>query len=153
MQLFFSPVSYTKAPPGKRPLMNPDPFPGFLLSAQPTRPTSRGHLEIRSSDPFEAPAIHPNYLSTRPHIRSPEELLADIRQRSGTVFHPAGTCRMGPDAGADVVDHRLRVHGIDGLRVVDVSIFPTLTTGNTNAPAIMVGEKASDLILEDNQGT
>lgn len=186
MQLFFSPVSYTKAPPGKRPLMNPDTFPGFLLSAQPTRPTSRGHLEIRSSDPFEPPAIHPNYLSTRhdvdemmegaaflrklaaapalaqvieaelapgPHIQSPEDLLADIRQRSGTVFHPAGTCRMGPDAGADVVDHRLRVHGIDKLRVVDVSIFPTLTTGNTNAPAIMVGEKASDLILEDNQGT
>lgn len=186
MQLFFSPVSYTKAPPGKRPLMNPDPFPGFLLSAQPTRPTSRGHLEIRSSDPFEAPAIHPNYLSTGhdvdemmegaaflrklaaapalaevieaelapgPHVLSPEDLLTDIRQRAGTVFHPAGTCRMGPDAGADVVDHRLRVHGIDGLRIVDVSIFPTLTTGNTNAPAIMVGEKASDLILEDNQGT
>jgi choline dehydrogenase len=182
MQLFFSPVSYTKAPPGKRPLMNPDPFPGFLISAQPTRPTSRGHLEIRSADPHEAPAIHPNYLSTEydvqemlegtrllrqfaetpalarlieseitpgTKVQSDEEMLADCRNRAGTVYHPVGTCRMGPDAGQDVVDVRLRVHGVDGLRVVDASIFPTLTSGNTNAPAIMVGEKGADMILED----
>jgi choline dehydrogenase len=64
LQLYFSPVSYTKAPPGKRPLMTPDPFSGLIMGAQPTRPTSRGHLELRSADPFEAPAIHPNYLST-----------------------------------------------------------------------------------------
>jgi len=182
MQLFFSPVSYTKAPPGKRPLMNPDPFPGFLLGLQPTRPTSRGHLEIRSADPSEAPAIHPNYLATDidiqemlegarlmrrfaeapslarlieaellpgPHVRSEDDLIADIRNRAGTVFHPVSTCRMGPDASRDVVDARLRVHGMGGLRVVDASIFPTLTSGNTNAPAIMVGEKGADMILED----
>src|SRR6056297_402610 len=182
LQLFFSPVSYTKAPPGKRPLMNPDPFPGFLISAQPTRPTSRGHLEIRSADPRVAPAIYPNYLTTDidiqemlegarlmrrfaeapslarlieaellpgPHVRSEDDLIADIRNRAGTVFHPVSTCRMGPDASRDVVDARLRVHGMGGLRVVDASIFPTLTSGNTNAPAIMVGEKGADMILED----
>jgi choline dehydrogenase len=64
MQLYFSPVSYTKAPPGKRPLMSPDPFPGLIMGAQPTRPTSRGHVALRSANPFDAPAIHPNYLST-----------------------------------------------------------------------------------------
>ncbi|WP_186396732.1 GMC family oxidoreductase [Stappia sp. TSB10GB4] len=183
MQLFFSPVSYTKAPPGKRPLMSPDPFPGFLLGIQPTRPTSRGHLELRSADPFAPPAIHPNYLSTNhdlqemlegarflremaatpafasvieaeirpgPQVQSEEDLIADIRARSGTVFHPVSTCRMGPDPSVDVVDARLRVHGLAGLRVVDASIFPTVTSGNTNAPAIMVGEKGADMILQDH---
>ena len=182
MQLFFSPVSYTKAPPGKRPLMNPDPFSGFLIGAQPTRPTSRGHLQIRSADPFEPVAIHPNYLSTDhdrqemieaarvsrqlaeaptlarlivdeilpgPAVMTDDEILADCRARASTVFHPVGTCRMGPDARSDVVDARLRVHGLRGLRVADASIFPTVTSGNTNAPAIMVGEKAADLILAD----
>lgn len=182
MQLFFSPVSYTKAPPGKRPLMNPDPFSGFLLGAQPTRPTSRGHLAIRSADPFEPVAIHPNYLSTDydlqemleayrllrqlaaapslakiieteiapgSHLQSDDELIADCRARAGTVFHPVSSCRMGPDPAVDVVDARLRVYGVEGLRVADASIFPTLTSGNTNAPTIMVGEKAADLILED----
>jgi len=182
MQIFFSPVSYTKAPPGKRPLMNPDPFPGFLMGAQPTRPTSRGHVEITSGDPTAAPAIFPNYLSTDLDIReiieaskmmrkiasapaladiietelapgaqiqTDAEMLADCRARAGTVFHPVSTCRMGPDPKTDVVDATLRVYGVDGLRVVDASIFPTVTSGNTNAPAIMVGEKGADLILQD----
>ena len=64
IQLYFSPLSYTRTPPGMRPLMRPDPFPGFLLSAQPCRPTSRGHLEIASRDPAAPPAIFPNSLST-----------------------------------------------------------------------------------------
>jgi choline dehydrogenase len=72
-----------------------------------------------------------------------------IREKAWTVFHQCGTCRMGSDPTQSVVDARLRVHGIDGLRVADASIFPTISTGNTNAPAIMVGERASDLILED----
>lgn len=185
MQLFFSPVSYTKAPPGKRPLMNPDPFSGFLLGAQPLRPTSRGHLEIRSADPMTAPAIYPNYLSTEidvqeiveaskivrriamapaladiieteiapgRHIQTEAELLADSRARAGTVFHPVSTCRMGPDPKVDVVDTHLRVYGVNHLRVVDASIFPTVTSGNTNAPAIMVGEKAANLILSELSG-
>lgn len=183
MQLFFSPVSYTKAPPGKRPLMNPDPFSGFLLGYQPTRPTSRGYLEIKSNNPFQAPAIHPNYLTTDYDIQemlagsklmrklaetpafkeiiekeivpgdgvqTDDEFIEDIRARAGTVFHPVSTCKMGVDPNADVVDQRLRVYGTQKLRVVDASIFPTLTSGNTNAPVIMVGEKGADMILEDH---
>jgi len=70
------------------------------------------------------------------------------RETSVTIYHPTGTCKMGHDKMA-VVDDRLRVHGINGLRVADCSIMPTITSGNTNAPAIMIGEKASDLVLED----
>jgi len=183
MQLYFSPVSYTEAPVGKRPLMNPDPFPGLQLGVQPSRPTSRGYLTIRSADPLDHPSIQPNYLSTRddmeetlegvkflrelaaapslesvidheiapgPDVQSREELIEDIRQRSGTVFHPVSTCRMGTDTKQNVVDQRLAVHGIAKLRIVDASIFPSLTSGNTNAPAIMVGEKGADMILEDH---
>jgi choline dehydrogenase len=184
MQLYFSPVSYLKAPPGVRPLMNPDPYAAFLLGISPCRPTSHGTLRIRSADPFEYPEIRPNYLSTdhdvqemlegvqflrrlaqtpalsaiveaelQPgtEVQTTEALIADIRQRASTVFHPVGTCMMGPDPRTAVVDHRLRVHGLQGLRMCDASIFPTLISGNTNAAAIMVGEKGADLILEDVQ--
>ena len=184
LQLYFSPLSYTRAPAGRRPLMRPDPFPGFLLSAQPCRPTSRGFLELRATDPFAPPRIVPNSLATEhdveemlegarflrslaaaPALRdvidaelqpgaaveSRDALLADIRARCSTVFHPVSTCRMGPDPREAVVDARLRVHGIAGLRIVDASVFPTLTSGNTNAPTIMVAEKGADLILADAQ--
>ena len=184
MQLYFSPVSYTKAPKGKRPLMPPDPFPGFLLGMQPTRPTSRGQITLRSGDPFDTPEIHPNSLSTNhdltemiegcrlmrqiagspalqeiieeeispgPGVQSDADMLEDVRNRCSTVFHPVSTCRMGPDETDNVVDHRLKVYGIEGLRIVDASIFPTVTSGNTNAPAIMVGEKGADMILEDTR--
>jgi choline dehydrogenase len=70
------------------------------------------------------------------------------RDTSVTIYHPTGTCKMGQDEMA-VVDERLRLHGIDGLRVADCSIMPTITSGNTNAPAIMIGEKASDMVLAD----
>ena len=182
IQLYFSPLTYEKTPPGVRPLMHPDPFPGFTTSVSPCRPTSRGHLEIRSANPREAPSIHPNYLSTNhdveellagvrflrrlaatpalsaiieremkpgPAIENDEDFVADIRARAYSVFHPVSTCCMGPDPTEAVVDHRLRVHGLARLRVIDASIFPAVTSGNTNAPAIMVGEKGAAMVLED----
>ncbi len=182
LQLYFCPMTYTKAPPGTRPLMRPDPFPAFLNGVSQCRPTSRGWLGIRSPDPLAPMKIAPNYLSTEEDQREmvegvrflrrlaatppladiveseyepglavdgDEALLEDIRQRADTVFHPTSTCRMGPDPSSTVVDERLRVHGVEALRVADASIFPTVTSGNTNAPTIMVGEKASDLVLAD----
>jgi choline dehydrogenase len=82
-------------------------------------------------------------------VQSEAALIDDIRSRASTVFHPVSTCRMGPDPGAAVVDARLRVHGVEALRVIDASIFPTLTSGNTNAPTLMVAEKGADLVLGD----
>jgi choline dehydrogenase len=81
-------------------------------------------------------------------VRTDGQILKYIRETAGTIFHPAGTCKMGGDPMA-VVDDRLRVRGVSGLRVVDCSIMPTLISGNTNAPTIMIAEKASDMILAD----
>lgn len=81
------------------------------------------------------------------HVQSHAVLETYIRDTCSTVWHPVGTCKMGTDSMA-VVDPELRVHGIQGLRVVDASIMPTITTGNTNAPTIMIGEKAADLIMQ-----
>ncbi len=182
LQLYFSPVSYTRKLADQRPLMRPDPFPGFLLGFNPCRPTSRGYMRIRSADPMAPMEIHPNYLATdhdRDLMREGMKLMrrlaatpalsaviedeilpgADVaddaaldnyaRDNAWTVFHPCGTCAMGTDAAASVVDPRLRVHGIERLRVADASVFPNIPTGNTNAPAILVGEKAADMVLQD----
>ncbi len=83
-----------------------------------------------------------------PTATSDADLLNFARKNGATIFHPAGTCRMGSDADA-VVDPRLRVRGVGGLWVADCSIMPTLPSGNTNLPAIMIGEKASSMIAED----
>ena len=96
------------------------------------------------------PAIQAIIRETIPPVlggMSDADLLADFRARCSTVFHPTSTCRMGASAADSVVDNRGRVFGIDGLRVVDASIFPTVPSGNTNAPAMMVGAKAAELIL------
>ncbi len=84
-----------------------------------------------------------------PECKSDAQLVEDIKNNAWTVFHPSSTCRMGPDPEKDVVDANLKVYGIEGLRVADASIFPQLICGNINAATIMVGEKASDLILKD----
>ena len=84
-----------------------------------------------------------------PEISTDDAMINDFRQRSGTVYHHSCTCRMGPDAATSVVDSRLRVHGVEGLRVCDASVFPNLIAGNTNAPAMMVGWRGAAIILED----
>ncbi len=172
-------MTYTDAPEGERPLMKPDPFPGFLNSIGQLRPKSRGNIQIQSTDPFKPPKIFPNYLSHEEDIvemlegarllralakipalsavieqeqqpglliESDEELIDDIRQRSPTIFHPSSTCTMGLDAKTAVVGAQCRVYGVDRLRVVDTSVFPCITSGNTNAPTIMLAEKAADMI-------
>ncbi|MEM7207507.1 MAG: GMC family oxidoreductase N-terminal domain-containing protein [Pseudomonadota bacterium] len=182
MQLYFVPTTYTTAKAGTRPMINLDPFDAFNIGFNACRPTSRGRVEIRSNDPFEAPAIHPNYLDTEhdrneavagaklvrsiaaapamqniikeeyipgSSVASDDELLADARERAYTVFHASCTCRMGDSAQGNVVDSSLRVHGAQNLRVVDASAFPNVTSGNTNAPTIMLAEKAADLIKKN----
>ncbi len=99
----------------------------------------------------EQPALRP-YVAEEtlpgPAVQSDAELLADIRARGVSNLHPVGTCRMGREVNA-VVDPRLRVHGVGRLRVADASIMPVIVAGNTNAPSIMIGEKAAAMILED----
>lgn len=97
-------------------------------------------LAQKAFEPFRGAPIHPSQ-----EHPSDEELLAFIRAKAETVYHPVGTCRMGEDARA-VVDAELRVRGVEGVRVVDASVMPALPGGNTNAPTIMIAERAADLI-------
>jgi choline dehydrogenase len=160
-----------------------DPFPAFTASVCNLRPTSRGHVRVKSRDPQTAPVIRPNYLSTPEDRRvaadairltrrivatcamarfAPEEFRPgpgiigdeDLARAAGdiatTIFHPVGTCKMGPDPLA-VVDERLRVRGLSGVRVVDASVMPTITSGNTNSPTLMIAEKGADMILRDRR--
>ena len=86
-----------------------------------------------------------------PDVSSPEEIRRYVRDTAITYHHQVGTCKMGLDEAA-VVDPRLRVNGIDGLRVGDASVMPTVTTGNTNAPSIMIGERVADFVVGERQG-
>jgi choline dehydrogenase len=184
LHIYFNPASYSTTTIGpKRRLLNPDPYPGFLMSFNTCRPTSRGTIHIRSGDPLSSPAISPNSLATEAdvqdvfegarvlrriagapplaavieterepgaQVQSEAEVLADFRRRAGSVFHACGTCAMGADPRTSVLDQRLRVRGVSGLRVVDAAVFPNISSGNTNAPTLMVAEKAADLIREDS---
>lgn len=185
LHIYFNPASYsTHTEEGNRRLLNPDPFPGFLMSFNACRPTSRGSVHLCSHDARVPPAIQPNSLSTPEdiaevyegariireiagatplarviaaeqlpgaHVKTDAQVLEDFRARASSVFHACGTCAMGTDPRRCVVDPRLRVHGIHGLRVVDASVFPSITSGNTNAPVMMIAEKAADLILADGK--
>jgi choline dehydrogenase len=147
------------------------------------RPSSRGHIRIKTNDSMDHPAITLNYLSTEedrnvairglrftreimaskalekyqpvewkpgPELRSDEDLAMAASELGTTIFHPVGTCKMGNDELA-VVDDRLKVHGIEGLRVIDASIMPRITSGNTNAPTVMIAEKGAEFVIGDYQ--
>jgi choline dehydrogenase len=152
-----------------------DPFPAFTASVCNLRPESRGRTAITSADPAAPPAIRPNYLSTEEDRRvaaqairvtreiaaqpamaryHPEEVRPgpdhqseeDLRRAAGaigtTIFHPVGTAAMG-----SVVDAELRVRGAERLRVIDASVMPAITSGNTNAPTMMIAEKGAEMVL------
>ena len=157
-------------------------FSAFTSSVCQLRPSSSGHVQIKSPDPEQYPALQPNYLCTELdcqvviagmklsrkiasmpalkdliteeydpgiHIRSDEELLEHARHTATTIYHPVGTCKMGTASDPmAVVDSQLTVHGIDRLRVADASIMPAITSGNTNAPTIMIGEKCAAMIKQ-----
>jgi len=159
-------------------------FAAITVSACNLRPTSRGHVRIRSADAIDRPLIQPNYLSTaedrqvaadairvtrrlmdqqalqkyhpQEHLPGPrfsddtEDLIKAVGEIGTTIFHPVGTAKMGlaSDPGA-VVDERLRVMELKGLRVVDASVMPSIVSGNTNTPTIMIAEKGSSFIVED----
>ena len=98
--------------------------------------------------------FEPEEYAPGPKVQSDEEILAYARQTVITVFHQSGTCKMGPDGDVNaVVDERLRVRGLDGLRVVDASIMPNVVSGNTNAPTMMIAEKGAEMIKADRRAT
>ncbi|MEZ7829649.1 MAG: choline dehydrogenase [Brachymonas denitrificans] len=130
---------------GADPALPPRIDPAYLSHPQDLEDMVAGYRITQRL--MQAPALAELYTRDMftPDVRDDEGIRAIIRQRAETIYHPVGTCRMGTDADA-VVDAELRVHGLQGLRVVDASIMPTLIGGNTNAPTIMIAEKAVDLI-------
>ena len=175
LQFTFTPASYKE---GVQSTL--DDFPGMTIASWQQRPDSTGFVRAKSSDPFAAPVIQPNYLAAESDRRvllagmkiarrllksqalgkyydreefpgsekqSDEELMTAAKQRGTTTFHLMGTCRMAPDTDPTaVVDDQLRVRGLEGLRVVDASVMPTMPSANLNASVLMIAEKAADMI-------
>jgi choline dehydrogenase len=132
------------------PFVQPEIHPNYLSTDHDMNLMFAGSKlirEIANTDAFKS-AIEEEVLPSL-KVKNRHEIEDYIRKNAWTVFHPCGTCRMGIDPKKNVVNERLKVHGVENLRVADASIFPNIPTGNTNAAAIMVGEKASDIILED----
>ncbi len=137
-------------------LASPDPLaapaidPNYLADGRDLALLKKGARMVQTI--LDAPALGPwRYKEIYPQSRGSEAALeADIRDRADTIYHPVGTCRMGTEAGA-VVDPRLCVRGVEGLRVADASVMPTLVGGNTNAPTIMIAEKGADMIKADRK--
>lgn len=175
IELVFAPVFYMD-----NGFKNPD-LHGFSIGVALQKPESRGHIKLKSNDPFAAPAIQPNYLASERDLAScveavklSREILSTkqfdrfrgkewwpgeaaknndgiaehIRQTAETIYHPVGTCKIGPRDGDPmaVVDSQLRVRGVERLRVVDASIIPLQITGHTHAPVLAIAEKAAELI-------
>jgi choline dehydrogenase len=175
LQLFFTPMCIIEDPAQRKLAVA-----GFQFDVSLMRPLSHGTIRLRSRDPFDHPAIEPNYLAAEQDRRDllagveiardiaaasaltpfrgnamlpqagqgePDQLSA-IAEAAVSGYHPVGTCRMGPDDDRlAVTDRFLGVRGIDNLLIVDASVMPDIPSGNTNAPAIMIGERGADLIM------
>ena len=122
------------------------------LSTEEDREIAIKSIRIVRKIVLESKAFKPySPKEMRPGLNlSDEGIVKEVGKYANTVFHPVGTCRMGNDEGA-VVNDRLKVHGIENLRIVDASIMPHITSGNTNAPTIMIAEKAADMIIADQK--
>ncbi|MGZ8313950.1 MAG: GMC family oxidoreductase [Telluria sp.] len=136
-------VTLRSADPADPPLIDPRYLSerADLLAMIDCVRAARGVLAAAPFDPYRGAEIFPGAA-----VQSDADIEAFIRRKAETIYHPAGTCKMGSDPMA-VVDHRLMVHGVAGLRVIDASIMPTLVAGNTNAAAIMIAEKGADMVL------
>ncbi|TDD87057.1 choline dehydrogenase [Saccharopolyspora karakumensis] len=152
----------------------------YQINLGPQTPQSKGNVRLRANDPFQAPVLTFNYLSTEqdrrewiegvevtrdllsqpafasfnggelspgPDVKTDREILDWVAQDAETTYHPCGTCKMGTDAESVIDPGTMRVHGVDGLRVVDASVMPTIPNANLYAPVMMIAEKAADLIL------
>ena len=119
------------------------------LSTDEDRKVAADGLRLVRSIVFESEAFkkyHPEELRPGPKFQSDEELVQEGSKFTQTIFPPVGTCKMGKDENA-VVNDELKVHGLQNLRIIDASIMPNITSGNTNAPTIMIAEKGADMIL------